>query len=38
MMNMMDRFVEGRGDQREIDMLLELSYVLRPVFFDPQLD
>lgn len=27
MMNMMDRFVEGRGHQREIDMLLELTYV-----------
>ncbi|KAG8842118.1 NADH dehydrogenase [ubiquinone] flavoprotein 1, mitochondrial [Tulasnella sp. 330] len=25
MMNMMDRFVEGRGHVREIDMLLELS-------------
>lgn len=25
MMNMMDRFVEGRGHQREIDMLLELT-------------
>ena len=24
-MNMMDRFVEGRGHQREIDMLLELT-------------
>ena len=28
MMNMMDRLVEGRGHQREIDMLLELTYVL----------
>jgi NADH dehydrogenase (ubiquinone) flavoprotein 1 len=28
MMNMMNRFVEGRGHQREIDMLLELTYVL----------
>lgn len=28
MMNMMDRFVEGRGHQREIDMLLELTYVM----------
>lgn len=27
MMNMMDRFVEGRGHVREIDMLLELTYV-----------
>lgn len=27
MMNMMNRFVEGRGHQREIDMLLELTYV-----------
>ena len=27
MMNMMDRLVEGRGHQREIDMLLELTYV-----------
>ena len=26
MMNMMDRFVEGRGQSREIDMLLELTY------------
>jgi len=26
MMNMMNRFVEGRGHQREIDMLLELTY------------
>lgn len=25
MMNMMDRMVEGRGHQREIDMLLELT-------------
>ena len=25
MMKMMDRFVEGRGHRREIDMLLELS-------------
>ena len=25
MMNMMDRFAEGRGHQREIDMLLELT-------------
>jgi len=32
MMNMMDRLVEGRGHQREIDMLLELTYVsLRPL-------
>ena len=27
MMNMMNRFVEGRGQLREIDMLLELTYV-----------
>ena len=27
MMNMMNRFVEGRGHVREIDMLLELTYV-----------
>jgi NADH dehydrogenase (ubiquinone) flavoprotein 1 len=27
MMKMMDRFVEGRGHRREIDMLLELTYV-----------
>ena len=27
MMNMMNRFVEGRGHEREIDMLLELTYV-----------
>lgn len=27
MMNMMNRFVEGRGHLREIDMLLELTYV-----------
>lgn len=27
MMNMMDRLVEGRGHRREIDMLLELTYV-----------
>lgn len=27
MMNMMNRMVEGRGHQREIDMLLELTYV-----------
>lgn len=26
-MNMMDRLVEGRGHRREIDMLLELSWV-----------
>ena len=26
MMNMMSRFVEGRGRVREIDMLLELTY------------
>ncbi len=25
MMNVMDRFVEGRGNKREIDMLLELT-------------
>ena len=25
MMNMMDRFAEGRGHTREIDMLLELT-------------
>lgn len=30
MMNMMNRFVEGRGHQREIDMLLELTYVSFP--------
>lgn len=29
----MDRLVEGRGHQREIDMLLELTYVY---FFAPQ--
>ena len=33
MMNMMNRFVEGRGHLREIDMLLELTYV----FFPPKL-
>jgi NADH dehydrogenase (ubiquinone) flavoprotein 1 len=27
MMNMMNRLVEGRGHEREIDMLLELTYV-----------
>ena len=27
MMNMMDRMVEGRAHRREIDMLLELTYV-----------
>ena len=27
MMNMMDRMVEGRGHVREIDMLLEITYV-----------
>jgi hypothetical protein len=27
MMNMMNRFVEGRGHKREIDMLLEITYV-----------
>jgi NADH dehydrogenase (ubiquinone) flavoprotein 1 len=27
MMNMMNRFVEGRGHLREIDMLLELTCV-----------
>jgi hypothetical protein len=27
MMNMMNRFVEGRGHQREIDMLLEITCV-----------
>lgn len=27
MMNMMNRFVEGRGHEREIDMLLEITYV-----------
>ena len=27
MKNMMNRFVEGRGHVREIDMLLELTYV-----------
>jgi len=27
MMNMMNRFVEGRGHHREIDMLLEITYV-----------
>ena len=27
MMNMMNRLVEGRGHQREIDMLLELTCV-----------
>jgi len=27
MMNMMDRMVEGRAQEREIDMLLELTYV-----------
>ena len=30
MMNMMNRFVEGRGHLREIDMLLELTYVSFP--------
>ena len=29
MMNMMNRFVEGRGHLREIDMLLELTCVLQ---------
>ena len=29
MMNMMNRFVEGRGHKREIDMLLEITYVIR---------
>ncbi len=33
MMNMMDRFVEGRGHQREIDMLLELTYVASSLIF-----
>lgn len=33
MMNMMDRFVEGRGHQREIDMLLELTCVPTSFFF-----
>ena len=28
MMNMMNRFVEGRGHLREIDMLLELTFVI----------
>lgn len=28
MMNMMDRMVEGRSHSREIDMLLELRFVL----------
>jgi NADH dehydrogenase (ubiquinone) flavoprotein 1 len=28
MMNMMNRFVEGRAHSREIDMLLELTYVV----------
>ena len=32
MMNMMDRFAEGRGHQREIDMLLELTYVMLFIF------
>jgi hypothetical protein len=27
MMNMMQRFTEGRGHLREIDMLLEITYV-----------
>lgn len=27
MMKMMDRMVEGRAHRREIDMLLELTYV-----------
>jgi hypothetical protein len=33
MMNMMNRFVEGRGHEREIDMLLELTYVAPPLGF-----
>ena len=32
MMNMMNRFVEGRGHQREIDMLLEITYVPAFIF------
>jgi hypothetical protein len=31
-MNMMDRFVEGRAHQREIDMLLELTYAFSRLF------
>ena len=30
MMNMMNRMVEGRAHRREIDMLLELTYVSSP--------
>jgi NADH dehydrogenase (ubiquinone) flavoprotein 1 len=30
MMNMMDRLVEGRAHRREIDMLLELTFVSPP--------
>ena len=33
MMNMMNRMVEGRAHQREIDMLLELTCVHFPSFF-----
>ena len=29
-MNMMNRMVEGRAHRREIDMLLELTYVPAP--------
>ena len=36
MMNMMDRFVDGRAHVREIDMLLELTYVLISLFFAPR--
>ena len=32
MMNMMDRFVEGRGHVREIDMLLELTCVRLAIY------
>lgn len=35
MMNMMNRFVEGRGHLREIDMLLELTYVFSFDFTSP---
>ena len=32
-MKMMDRLVEGRGHRREIDMLLELTYVSAYLIF-----
>jgi len=31
----MNRFVEGRGHQREIDMLLEITYVATLIYFIP---